>query len=77
MLTALIERLGADAARTWMIGDGAGDVEAGRAAGVHTALVFAANRCELCPLRGGPGGLTPDVHGPDLAAVARGILRRA
>jgi D-glycero-D-manno-heptose 1,7-bisphosphate phosphatase len=70
-------RLGADAARTWMIGDGAADLEAGRAAGVHTALVFAANRCELCPLRGGPGSLTPDVHGPDLPAIALGILRRA
>jgi D-glycero-D-manno-heptose 1,7-bisphosphate phosphatase len=75
MLTALIDRLGADLHRTWMIGDGAGDLEAGRAAGVRTALVFAANRCELCPLRDGPGGLKPDVHGPDLPAIARGILR--
>ena len=39
-----------------MIGDGAGDLEAGRAAGVQTGLVFAPNRCELCPLRGGPSG---------------------
>ncbi|HEY8041406.1 MAG TPA: HAD hydrolase-like protein, partial [Polyangiaceae bacterium] len=38
MLTALLARLGADASRSWMIGDGAGDVEAGRAAGVKTAL---------------------------------------
>jgi D-glycero-D-manno-heptose 1,7-bisphosphate phosphatase len=78
MLNALLVRLEADAHRTWMIGDGASDIEAGRAAGVHTALVFAANRCELCPLRGvgGPGGLTPDVYGPDLLEIARGILRR-
>jgi D-glycero-D-manno-heptose 1,7-bisphosphate phosphatase len=75
MLTALLARLGADASRSWMIGDGAGDVEAGRAAGVKTALVFPRNRCELCPLRGGPAGLTPDVHGPTLVELARGILR--
>jgi D-glycero-D-manno-heptose 1,7-bisphosphate phosphatase len=78
MLNALVARFGADRAASWMIGDGAGDLEAGRAAGVRTALVFAPNRCELCPLRGGlPGtaGLTPDVHGATLAAVAGGILR--
>jgi D-glycero-D-manno-heptose 1,7-bisphosphate phosphatase len=76
MLNALVGRLGADVRRTWMIGDGASDLEAGRAAGVHTALVFAPNRCELCPLRDGPGGLIPDVHGRDLLEIARGILRR-
>jgi D-glycero-D-manno-heptose 1,7-bisphosphate phosphatase len=75
MLNALVARLSADRAASWMIGDGAGDLEAGRAAGVRTALVFAPNRCELCPLRGGPAGLTPDVHGASLAEVARGILR--
>jgi len=77
MLTTLVRRLGADSARTWMIGDGAGDIEAGRAAGVKTALVFASNRCELCPLRGGPGALLPDVYGPTLLEIARGILRHA
>jgi D-glycero-D-manno-heptose 1,7-bisphosphate phosphatase len=75
MLNTLLARLGADRTKSWMIGDGAGDLEAGRAAGVRTALVFAPNRCELCPLRAGPGGLAPDVHGPTLAEVARGILR--
>ncbi len=75
MLNTLVARLGADRARSWMIGDGAGDLEAGRAAGLRTALVFAPNRCELCPLRSGPGGLLPDVHGPTLAGIARGILR--
>ena len=74
MLNTLVQRLGADRARTWMIGDAAGDVEAGRAAGVRTALVFATNRCELCPLRTGPAGLLPDVHGPNLAAIAKAIL---
>ena len=75
MLTTLVSRLGADPARSWMIGDGAGDLEAGRAAGVNTALVFAPNRCELCPLRGGPEGLLPDVYGPTLLEIAHGILR--
>ena len=77
LLLALMNRLDADAARTWMVGDGASDLEAGRAAGVRTALVFASNRCELCPLRDGPAGLRPDVHGANLLEVARGILRRA
>ena len=57
MIERLLANLGGDPARSWMIGDGAGDVEAGRAAGVRTALVFAPNRCELCPLREPAGGL--------------------
>jgi D-glycero-D-manno-heptose 1,7-bisphosphate phosphatase len=73
MLNTLVARLAADGARSWMIGDGAGDIEAGRAAGVRTALVFVPNRCELCPLRTGPGGLAPDVHGPTLLDIAKGI----
>jgi D-glycero-D-manno-heptose 1,7-bisphosphate phosphatase len=75
MLNTLLASLGADPAKSWMIGDGAGDLEAGRAAGVRTALVFATNRCELCPLRTGPAGLAPDVHGPTLVEIARGIVR--
>jgi D-glycero-D-manno-heptose 1,7-bisphosphate phosphatase len=75
MLTALVGRLGADRARSWMIGDGVGDVQAGRAAGMKTALVFATNRCELCPLRDGPGDVVPDVQGGSLVEAARGILR--
>jgi D-glycero-D-manno-heptose 1,7-bisphosphate phosphatase len=75
MVTTLINRLGAEPRRSWMVGDGTGDVEAGRAAGVRTALVFATNRCELCPLRDGPAGVRPDVHGANLLEVARGILR--
>jgi D-glycero-D-manno-heptose 1,7-bisphosphate phosphatase len=77
MLKTLMTRLGADPGQTWMIGDSAGDLEAGRAAGVRTGLVFASNRCELCPLRGGPGGLLPDVYGPTVLEIARGILRHA
>ena len=77
MLTTLMTRLGADPAASWMIGDGSGDLEAGRAAGVKTALVLSPNRCELCPLRDGPGGLRPDVHGPTLREIAAAILRPA
>jgi len=58
---------------TWMIGDGMADVAAARAAGVRAALLFADNRCELCPLRQGPAVL-PDVHAAAFDALARAIL---
>jgi D-glycero-D-manno-heptose 1,7-bisphosphate phosphatase len=74
MLRVLLDRLGGDPLASWMIGDSAGDVEAGRAAGVRTGLVFAANRCELCPLRAGPAKLVPTVSGPTLVHVAAAIL---
>jgi D-glycero-D-manno-heptose 1,7-bisphosphate phosphatase len=77
MLRTLMGRLEGDEGRSWMIGDGAGDLEAGRAIGLRTALVFATNRCELCPLREGPGTLAPDVHGATLLEVARAILHHA
>jgi len=79
MLNSLLDRYGADRGRSWMIGDSMGDVEAGRAAGVNTALVFLPNRCELCPLRYGvplgAGAVTPDIHGVTLAELAKRILR--
>jgi D-glycero-D-manno-heptose 1,7-bisphosphate phosphatase len=74
MLEAIIGRLGADRARSWMIGDSAGDVEAGRAAQLRTGLVFARNRCELCPLRAGPAKLTPDASGATLVDLSAAIL---
>ena len=58
-----------------MIGDTTADVQAGRTAGLRTALVFAPNRCELCPLRDGPAG-SPDVTGATVLEVARTILHR-
>lgn len=73
MLVALLARFGGDPATSWMIGDGKADVEAGRRAGLRTGLVFAAGRCELCPLRDGPHS-TPDLHAPDLARLAEAIL---
>jgi D-glycero-D-manno-heptose 1,7-bisphosphate phosphatase len=79
MLLELLSRLSGDPSSSWMVGDSEGDVRAGRAAGMKTALVFATNRCELCPLRPGPGGasgphrMSPDVHGATLLEVARAV----
>jgi len=75
MLNTLLSRLGAAPAASWMVGDSAGDIEAGRAASMKAALVFAPTRCELCPLRSGPHGLGPDAHGATVAEVASAILR--
>jgi D-glycero-D-manno-heptose 1,7-bisphosphate phosphatase len=75
LLTAAMASLGGDPATSWMIGDAAGDIEAGHAAGLRAALVFARNRCELCPLRHGPDLLRPDAHGATLLETARAILR--
>jgi D-glycero-D-manno-heptose 1,7-bisphosphate phosphatase len=54
LLLNCIERAAFDARQSWMIGDSSSDVQAAHAAGVRAALVFALNRCELCPLRNGP-----------------------
>jgi D-glycero-D-manno-heptose 1,7-bisphosphate phosphatase len=75
MLDAIVARVGADRAASWMLGDSSSDVQAGKAAGLRAGLVFATNRCELCPLRGGPAGLVPDAHGATLAELAGAILR--
>ncbi len=74
LLRALMAELGLDPARTWMVGDSVSDLEAAHAAGIRSALLFATNRCELCPLRRGPGSPTPHVCGPDMLTVARAIL---
>ncbi|HEX3769474.1 MAG TPA: HAD-IIIA family hydrolase [Polyangiaceae bacterium] len=84
MLEAIVSRLGADRASSWMLGDSSGDVQAGKAAGLKAGLVFATNRCELCPLRSGPedhadlgtrgARLTPDAHGASLAELASAVL---
>jgi len=77
MLEAIVARLGADRSRSWMLGDSSGDVQAGKAAGLKAGLVFATNRCELCPLRAGPTGLDPrlrpDAHGATLAELATAV----
>ena len=71
MLRSLLTRLGADPARSWAIGDSAADVEAGRAAGLRTAILVPRSRCELCPLRG--TDLGADVQGATLAEIAAAI----
>ncbi len=73
MLIRAIERAGFDPARTWMVGDSPADVSAARAAKVRAALVFATNRCEICPLRAGPAG-APDLALPRFDTLARAIL---
>jgi D-glycero-D-manno-heptose 1,7-bisphosphate phosphatase len=73
LLIELMHELAVSPDRTWMIGDSMADVEAGRAAGVRVGLLFADNRCELCPLRSGPKVL-PDAHAPKLPELARAIL---
>jgi D-glycero-D-manno-heptose 1,7-bisphosphate phosphatase len=81
MLDAIAAGLGLDRARSWMVGDSAADVEAGAAAKMKTALVFASNRCELCPLREGVHLVckraVPDVHGGTLVAVAKAIVGKS
>jgi D-glycero-D-manno-heptose 1,7-bisphosphate phosphatase len=77
LIERLVTRFAADRASSWMIGDARSDIEAGRAAGVRTALVFATARCELCPLKGGPAALVPDVHGATLVEVAAAIVRHS
>jgi D-glycero-D-manno-heptose 1,7-bisphosphate phosphatase len=58
---------------SWMIGDSPTDVEAAQHAKIRSALVFAQNRCELCPLRNG-SPITPDVVAPRFDEVAQRIL---
>ncbi len=76
MLDAIVKKLGADRASSWMIGDARADLDAGRAAKMNTALVFRTDRCELCPLRGGPSG-APDVCGKSFDEVAAAIVAAA
>lgn len=73
LLLDALRETGSAPSRCWMIGDTRSDLDAGRAAGTRTALIFSRDRCELCPLRHGPPG-SPDVHGSSLAAVAVQIL---
>jgi len=51
LLRDLLDQLDLDPAASFMVGDTPSDVEAGRAAGMRTALLFDQARCELCPLR--------------------------
>jgi D-glycero-D-manno-heptose 1,7-bisphosphate phosphatase len=62
-----------DPARSWMVGDSPTDVEAAQRAQLRSALVFAQNRCELCPLRDG-SPIVPDVVAARFDEVARRIM---
>lgn len=73
MLLSAMAKASLDPRRTWMVGDSRADLEAGRAAGVRVGLVYSTERCELCPLRGGPPG-APDVVGASFDRVARAII---
>lgn len=73
LLLRALEHGGFDPARSWMLGDSPSDVEAAHQAKVRSALVFAQNRCELCPLRDG-SAIAPDVVAPRFDEVARRIL---
>jgi D-glycero-D-manno-heptose 1,7-bisphosphate phosphatase len=73
LLLNAIARAGFDPRHTWMIGDSPADVAAARAAQLRSALIFATNRCELCPLRAGPAG-APDLVAPRFDELARAIL---
>lgn len=75
LLRECVDVLNADLNQTWMVGDSPGDVQAGVALGVQTALLFDTKRCELCPLRALTDvGAKPTVHGSSLLAVADAIL---
>ena len=73
LLLAAMQHAGLEPAHTWMVGDSASDVLAARAAGVRSALVFPQNRCELCPLKGGPS-VKPDRVASRLDELARLIM---
>ncbi|HEX3482261.1 MAG TPA: HAD-IIIA family hydrolase [Kofleriaceae bacterium] len=79
MLRAVLARLGGDPARSWMIGDGLADLEAGRAAALSTALILPPGRCELCPLRDvrHDASVVPDAAAGSLLEIAAIIERRA
>ncbi len=74
LLLRAIENGAFDPQSTWMIGDSPSDVEAARQAKVHSALVFAQNRCELCPLRNG-SPLAPDLVASRFDELARRIVQ--
>jgi D-glycero-D-manno-heptose 1,7-bisphosphate phosphatase len=73
LLHALISGLGLDPRQSFMVGDSPSDVEAAKSAAMRAALLFSRDRCELCPLRGGPAG-TPDLVAARFDDLTRLIL---
>ena len=74
LLTRLLTTFGADPATSWMIGDAASDAEAGQAAGLRTALLYAPGRCELCPVREASERGQPELAAPTLPELVKRIL---
>ncbi|MFO0660028.1 MAG: HAD-IIIA family hydrolase [Polyangiaceae bacterium] len=78
LLNSIIDRCSLDRVESWMIGDTSGDIDAGRAAGLSTGLVFAPGRCEFCPVRTGcdsnGAGVVPTVVKPSLLEIVRTIM---
>jgi D-glycero-D-manno-heptose 1,7-bisphosphate phosphatase len=73
LVLGLAELLNLDASSSWMVGDSVVDVAAGKAAGLRTALLWDANRCQVCPLRDrAPADV--DLVGPTLAGLAPAIV---
>jgi D-glycero-D-manno-heptose 1,7-bisphosphate phosphatase len=82
LIDALVGELSLDRTRSWMVGDAYTDVESGRAASLHTALLFAPNRCEFCPMLAAAKGKSPmpaapDISAPTLDQLAREIILRS
>jgi D-glycero-D-manno-heptose 1,7-bisphosphate phosphatase len=75
MLLKLAEDLELDRGGSWMLGDGAVDVEAARRAGFRAGLVLDTKRCELCPLKGGGASCTADVVASRFDKLVEAILR--
>ncbi|MBK8258471.1 MAG: HAD-IIIA family hydrolase [Polyangiaceae bacterium] len=67
MLLTLLRDLNLDPTQTWMVGDSLADVQAGHAAGVHTALLWEEGRCEFCPYKNGESSLIAPIR-PTIAA---------
>jgi D-glycero-D-manno-heptose 1,7-bisphosphate phosphatase len=76
MLLDLARDLGLDPAATWMIGDGAVDVQAARRAGMRSALLLDTRRCELCPIKDQPcTRIEPDRVAARFDELANAIIR--
>lgn len=81
MIHTIVRELKCLPEQTWMIGDSLSDVQSGQAAKIHTALIFAPNRCELCPLRACASSCEtrsfqalPEVYAPSFYEVAQLIV---
>jgi len=73
LVRQLLELEKLDKNRSLLLGDSVSDVQAAHAAGVRAGLIFAMNRCELCPLRSGVTS-SPDWYGPRFDLLVDRIL---